>query len=154
MTTPSLTLPQLDERQLGEGVAKRGKKFGRKGKLYIPAERGDGVAFEHEKIKPDIMRRIEALGVMNDRRVAYVAARDGESLLRLAKEYDAKKMPVMAETVRKEAYEFGISKSETRGRRRGKRGTARDDGAVDGEAVGDVFAGAGGAAAGGDAGDV
>lgn len=90
-----------------EGRKSKVKKIGRKGKLYVPAESGDGVGFEDTKLKPAIMRRIEELGKLNDRRVAYRAAGDGESLLKLADEYDAKRMPVMAESVRKEAYECG-----------------------------------------------
>ena len=116
------------------------KKIGRKGKPYVPIAAGDGVAFDDTKIKPEIMRRIEALGVLNDRRVAYVAAGDGESLLKLADEYEAKKMPVMAETVRKEAYEVG---AESR----------RAGGAVAGAAEGGVHGGAAGAVGGVAAGD-
>jgi hypothetical protein len=111
--TPSPTLPLK-----GEGVKSREKKIGRRGLPYVPAESGDGVAFTFEKLKPAVERRIEELGVLNDRRVAYVAAGDGESLLQLADEYDKRKMPVMAETVRKEAYEFtGREQSKVAGRR-------------------------------------
>lgn len=133
-TTPTPTLPLK-----GEGVSKRQKKIGRGGKWYTPAESGDGVAFEFEKIKPEVMKRIEALGVLNDRRVAYVAAGDWMSLLQLADEYEAKKMPVMAEAVRKEAYEFK-DYGRVKGRKPKGRSTARNAGAVGGATAGDVYA--------------
>ena len=150
MTTTTPTLPLSK----GEGVASREKKIGRKGLPYIPAESGDGVAFGPEKLKPDVMRRIEALGVLNDRRVAYVAAGDGESLLRLADEYEAKKMPVMAESVRKEAYEFNGRWTTDDGRRKGsgQRAAGRRR-KVAGAAVDGVHGRAVGAAGGVDAGD-
>jgi hypothetical protein len=40
---------------------------------------------------------------MNDRRLKYVAAGDAESLLKLADEYEKRKMPKMAKEIRKEA---------------------------------------------------
>lgn len=121
----------------------RQKKIGRGGKPYTPAQAGDGVAFGVEKIKPGIMKRIDALGLMNDRRTEYVAAGDVESLLKLAQEYEAKKMPVMAEAVRQEAYEFGYKRSKVEGRR-------RTGGTLGRKAAGDVHAGAGGSDAGSD----
>jgi hypothetical protein len=73
------------------------------GEIYIPNNVGDGVQFGYEKLKPGVARRIEELGKMNDRRLKYVAAGDAESLLKLADEYEKRKMPKMAKEIRKEA---------------------------------------------------
>lgn len=132
-----------------EGQRSKEKKIGRGGKLYTPAEAGDGVAFEFEKIKPAVMSRIEALGLLNDRRLAYKGDGDWVSLLRLADEYEEKRMPVMAEAVRKEAYECEGFRCQGSGARRKRKG-----GGVGAKAAGDVHAGAGGSTAGGDADDV
>lgn len=73
--------------------------------VYEKTLEGGGVSFMPGEIQPAIRRRIEMLGKMNDRRLGYVAAGDWESLLELAAEYEAKKMPRMAAEIRKEAYE-------------------------------------------------
>jgi len=44
--TPSPALPQIGERDLGEGAKRKQKKIGRKGKAYVPIAAGDGVAFD------------------------------------------------------------------------------------------------------------
>lgn len=121
--TPPPTPPQVEERDLERGG--RQKKIGRGGKLYAPAVTGDGVAFAAERLKPGVARRIEELGKMNDRREAYAAAGDGESLLALAEEYEEKRMPVMAEEVRKEAYECGGSVEGRRSKVAGRRAKGR-----------------------------
>lgn len=73
------------------------------GEIYISNKTGDGVQFNFEKLKPGEARRIEELGRMNDRRVAMKGCGDWEGLLKLAEEYEAKKMPKMAAEIRKEA---------------------------------------------------
>lgn len=78
--------------------------------VYVPSLTGQGVSFMPGEIKPAIMRRIEMIGKLNDRRLAYMAAGDGESLLRLADEYEEKKMPVMANIVRKEAEPWTVTR--------------------------------------------
>jgi hypothetical protein len=55
------------------------------------------------KLKPDIARRVEMLGKLNDRRVRAMAAGDDRALLKLAAEYEKKKMPSMANWVRQYA---------------------------------------------------
>jgi len=106
------------------------KKIGRGGREYVPNDAGDGVAFESTKIKPEIMRRIEALGKMNDRREAYKAAGDWMSLVQLADEYEAKKMLKMAESVRLEAYEFRKAAEGGSRKAEGRRRTVADADAV------------------------
>ena len=84
---------------------------------YIQVKAGDGVYFMPGEIQPSVMKRIEMIGKLNDRREEYLAAGDGESLLRLAEEYAKKKMPMMANIVRKEAVEWQESQSRTADRR-------------------------------------
>jgi hypothetical protein len=94
----------------GEGVnppALRASPLkGGRGAVFVPAEAGSGVVWEDIRIKPEVMRRIEALGRMNDRRLALVSAGDGLGLLELAAEYEAKGMPRVAAEIRKEASEL------------------------------------------------
>lgn len=78
----------------------------------------DGEAQDLSELKKDVQRRVEMIGKLNDRRMAYVAAGDGESLLRLAEEYKSKKMPVMANIVRKEAERWTVSRRQTSRRRK------------------------------------
>lgn len=63
----------------------------------------DGEVQKLHELKPDVQRRIEMIGQLNDRRMEYLAAGDCESLLGLAEEYARKKMPAMARMIRKEA---------------------------------------------------
>ena len=86
---------------------------------YIQVKAGDGVYFMPGEIQPSVMKRIEMIGKLNDRWLEYRTAGDGESLLRLAEEYAKKKMPVMANIVRKEAAECQTeqSRSQTADRR-------------------------------------
>ncbi len=56
-------------------------------------------------LKPDVLKRIEMIGKLNDRRERYKVAGDWESLLKLADEYEAKHMSTMAGMCRKEAEE-------------------------------------------------
>jgi len=71
----------------------------------------DGEAQDQSELKKDVQRRIEMIGKLNDRRMAYITAGDGESLLRLAEEYAKKKMPRMARIVRKEAEQWTVKQS-------------------------------------------
>lgn len=73
--------------------------------IYEPAQAGAGITFAPGGLNAAIMRRIEMLGKMNDKRLRYVDAVDGESLLRLADEYERKKMKTMARMIRKEVGE-------------------------------------------------
>lgn len=66
----------------------------------------DGEVQRMDAIKPCILKRIEALGEMNDRWRACRAAGDRGDLLTLAREYEAMKMPRMAKAVRREAEEL------------------------------------------------
>lgn len=73
----------------------------------------DGEAQDLGELKRDVARRIEMIGKLNDRRMEYITAGDGESLLRLAEEYEKKKMPTMANIVRKEAEQWTKSRRQT-----------------------------------------
>lgn len=75
------------------------------GAVYVPVQAGDGVSFMPGTLPAGVRRRIEELGVMNDRRLACRAARDQKGLMRLAEEYEARHMPVMAAAIRQEANE-------------------------------------------------
>lgn len=81
------------------------KKIGRGGKPYTPADAGDGVGFEDAKLKPEIMRRIEWLGQMDDRRKKCLAARNWKGLLQVANEYKQRGMEETAAAVKREANE-------------------------------------------------
>ena len=109
MTTPSVlrtSPPNSESTNLGE-------------KQYVAVQAGDGVNFMPGEIQPSVMKRIEMIGKLNDRWLEYRTAGDGESLLRLAEEYAKKKMPLMANIVRKEAAECQTeqSRSQTADRR-------------------------------------
>ena len=78
---------------------------------YIQVKAGDGVYFMPGEIQPSVMKRIEMIGKLNDRRLAYAATGDGESLLMLAEKYAKKKMPVMANIVRKEAVKWQMEQT-------------------------------------------
>jgi len=54
------------------------------------------------RLKPGIVRRIEMIGKLNDRRVKALAAGDRLELLRLAEEYETHNMPTMAWILRDE----------------------------------------------------
>lgn len=66
----------------------------------------DGEVQDLSELKKDVQRRIEMIGKMNDRWMEYRATKDKESMLRLAEEYEKKKMRVMARIIRKEASEL------------------------------------------------
>ena len=120
------------------------EQIGRGGKVYTRVEAGEGIGFEYAKLKPDMAQRIEALGVLNDRRVMYAAAGDWMSLLALADEYELKRMPIMAEQIRKDAYECngynGSEKPEGRKPESRKAERRADGGKRTGRAVGKNFA--------------
>lgn len=78
----------------------------------------DGEAQDLGELKRDVQRRIEMICKLNDRRMAYVAAGDGESLLVLAEEYAKKKMPTMANIVRKEAEQWTVQIQKAVSRKR------------------------------------
>jgi len=66
----------------------------------------DGEVQDLSELKKDVQRRIEMIGKMNDRWMEYRETQDKESMLRLADEYERKKMRTMARIVRKEAGEL------------------------------------------------
>lgn len=66
----------------------------------------DGEVQDLSELKKDVQRRIEMLGKLNDRWMEYRETQDKESMLRLASEYEDKKMRVMARIIRKEASEI------------------------------------------------
>jgi hypothetical protein len=67
----------------------------------------DGERVRLDAVKPAVLKRIEMLGKLNDRREMYKVAGDWESLAKLADEYEEKHMPNMAGVIRKEAVEHG-----------------------------------------------
>jgi hypothetical protein len=74
----------------------------------IYAEKGDGVPALRGEIKPEVLKRIERLGKMNDRRMKLTAAGDRMGLLNLADEYENLGhygLPTMAREIRYEAME-------------------------------------------------
>lgn len=69
------------------------------------AQQGEGVPPLKGELKQAIIKRIERLGRMNDKRMKYMVAGDRMGLIDLAEEYEAK-MPRMAVEIRKEAQEI------------------------------------------------
>ena len=63
---------------------------------------GSGVTFLDVKLKPAVSRRIEWLGLMNDRRIACLANNDMLGLLQLANEYEERGMLLTAKEIRLE----------------------------------------------------
>jgi hypothetical protein len=69
------------------------------------AQQGEGIPPLKGELKQAILKRIERLGKMNDRRMKYIVAGDRMGLIDLAEEYEAR-MPRMAVEIRKEAQEL------------------------------------------------
>ena len=73
----------------------------------IPTVPGDGVRFTQASLAEDVMRRINRLGKLEDRRKQYILKRQPSKLFALAREYEKGKghqpMPEMAIRVRNEA---------------------------------------------------
>lgn len=94
---------------------------------YIPpvTRMVDGQPVVMETIKPEIKKRIEALGKLNDRYNEYKTMGNWSSVLKLSEEYKMLGMIVQAAKIRQEAEEHGESDTDTQPPRAGAQPFAR-----------------------------